>query len=447
MAYTQLTMSPATIEFARAHGATGLHIGLLGALPTGTLFMQFLAAVVVNHLRYRRRLWFWLSIAQRLVYVPVALGAVFWSGASAGVWLWGLIAVTAVNHAMLHFCSPLWLSWMGDYLPHRGLSQFWGRRHVWMQWSAAVSLFGGALLLYKSGLEFVPAFAVLTGVAAVLGVVDILFFLKIEEPPVSAVPQPKLGRVLTAPFKDPQFRSYIEYTCFWHFAAMVGAPFISLYLLEHVGMHVYNVLLLWAASWVGGALMSGRLGHWVEKFGHRPMLILCTAFKALNMLALLCTPGDPTLAFWFLMPVLMADAQLNAGIAIANNGFLLKNSPSENRSMFIAAGTAVAGTVGGITAIVAGLLLTLIGSWSLSWGSFTIVGFHVLFAASLVLRLFALVLARRVQEPASHGTRHVVMELVGATPLRILRFPLGLYRNADLLADEELPRAEVRRAS
>jgi len=55
MAYTQFTMSPATIEFARKHGASGLHIGILGALPAATLFMRFIAAVVVNHLSYRRR--------------------------------------------------------------------------------------------------------------------------------------------------------------------------------------------------------------------------------------------------------------------------------------------------------------------------------------------------------------------------------------------------------
>ncbi|MCA9172352.1 MAG: MFS transporter, partial [Planctomycetales bacterium] len=74
MAYTQLTMSPATIEFARANGADGLHIGILGALPTATIFMQFVAAVLVNHLQYRRTVWFTVSIIQRLVYLPIALG-------------------------------------------------------------------------------------------------------------------------------------------------------------------------------------------------------------------------------------------------------------------------------------------------------------------------------------------------------------------------------------
>ena len=49
MAYTQLTTSPATVQFARSMGATGLHIGILGALPLGLVCMQLLSAVVVQH--------------------------------------------------------------------------------------------------------------------------------------------------------------------------------------------------------------------------------------------------------------------------------------------------------------------------------------------------------------------------------------------------------------
>ncbi|MCA9015165.1 MAG: MFS transporter, partial [Planctomycetaceae bacterium] len=74
MIYTQLTMSPATIEFARSLGATGLHIGILGALPTLMLFMQFVAAVLANHLQHRRWIWFSFCIVQRLVLIPVAVG-------------------------------------------------------------------------------------------------------------------------------------------------------------------------------------------------------------------------------------------------------------------------------------------------------------------------------------------------------------------------------------
>ena len=386
MAYTQLTTSPATTEFARSLGADGLHIGILGALPTGLFFMQFVAAMLVSHLRYRRWVWIGVSLAQRVSFLPLALVPFVWPHALHGNGVWVLIGLTAANHALLHFSSPLWLSWMGDYLPHRGLSRFWGVRHLWQQWSAAAALCVAALVFWRSGLEMRHAYGLLMAVATVLGVADVLLFLKVDEPPVGASGSPSYRAILIAPFRDPQFRTFIEYACFWHFAAMVGAPFIGMYLLEYVGMSLFSVLLLWGLSWIGGALMAGRLGAIAEEFGHRPLLILCTTLKAVNMLALLLTPANPTVAFWVLVPVLMMDAQLNAGINIANQGFLLKHSPRENRTMFIAAGTALAGMVGGVTAVAAGFCLTRAAGWSVQWAGWHISHFHVVFAISAALR-------------------------------------------------------------
>ena len=70
MAFTQLTTSPATVQFARSLGGNGLHIGILGALPVALIGVQLLAALAANHVRQRKPLWFWVSIVQRLVFCP-----------------------------------------------------------------------------------------------------------------------------------------------------------------------------------------------------------------------------------------------------------------------------------------------------------------------------------------------------------------------------------------
>ena len=433
MAYTQLTMSPATIQYARSLGATGLHIGILGALPVAMLFIQFLAAIVANHLRYRRRVWLTVSIAQRLILVPIVCGPLLFPEISHMIWIWGFIFSTAANHALLHFCTPLWLSWMGDYLPHQGLSHYWGIRHRWAQWAGASVLLGGALFVWHSGWSVLSAFAVLVIAGAVFGIADVLLFLKVDEPPIHRLPEPQLWKVISAPFRERKFRSFIGYSCFWHFAAMVGAPFISLYLLVEVGMDLFQLMMLWTCSWVGGALLARQFGSLAESKGNRPVLILCTLFKPLNMIALLLVPHNPTLAFWLLIPVFMVDALLNAGIAIATNGFLLKNSPSENRTMYIAAGTAVSGLVGGAASIMAGATLAALDSWSLRFGGVTVNGFSLLFGLSLTLRVAAIFVARRIHEPQSHTTTIVINDLVGVTPLRMLRLPLGIFQTAEVV--------------
>ena len=411
-AYTQLTTSPATIWYARSIGANELHIGILGALPTLMLFMQFISGVVVNHLHHRRRLWFWSAMSHRLLLLPTALGPYLLPGMSPEFWIATLLVTTAFNQALLHFSSPLWLSWMGDYLPHQGLSRYWGSRQFWMQITAASSLTAAAFLLLKSDLGIEAGYAVLTCIGTLCGVLDLLMFRRIEEPPVARVPSPRLRQVLGAPFRNKDFRRYIRFMCYWNFAAMAGAPFISLYLLEVVHMDLFRVLLLWAISWVGGAMFSRTLGRWADRYGTRPVLVICVASKSANMLALLLTPHNPDIAFWVLAPFFMLDAAQNAGILIANNGFMIKHSPSENRTMYIAATQALAGIVGGLTSIVAGLIMTQLAGQTWQIGGWAFGHFQLMFAASIALRWLAVLLVGSVREPNSHATMTLVSDVM-----------------------------------
>jgi MFS family permease len=162
-------------------------------------------------------------------------------------------------------------------------------------------------------------------------------------------------------------------------------------------------------------LAARRLGRLAENHGERSVLVLCLAFKPILMFALLVIPRDPTIAFWCLAPAFALDQALNAGIEIANNGFMLKRSPRENRTMFIAAGTAFAGTIGGLTAILAGAVLGATTTWSFRWQGGTMVNFHVLFALSVVLRMSAAVLATKLESRTS-TTAQIVLDLFNLRP-------------------------------
>jgi hypothetical protein len=440
MAYTQLTTSPATIQFARSLGASGLHVGILGALPVGLVGVQMLAAIVANRLEYRKPLWFWLSIVQRLIFLPAALGPWLFPEVGDTAWIWILVGLTGLNHTLLHFATPLWLSWMGDYLPHSGLSSFWGLRHSSQQWTASLALLANSLFFFHSGVDVRAAFAGIIVLGAVLGVADILLFIKVHEPRVMPVVGQRLAAIVLAPFRDPNYRTFVRFSCFWYLASMVGAPFISMYLLEYVGMDLFHVLLLWTISWLGGALSAKYLGTVIEEYGQRPVLVLCASCKTINMLALLSCPADPLGAFWYLIPSFMVDALLNAGITIANNGYMLKNSPRENRTMFIAAGLGFAGMIGGVTSILAGIGLELTKEWSLDLAGLHVVNFHVLFTISVLLRAYAGVLARTIREPKSSSARYVLEQIVFAARIRVRSgrlFLLGRERRVTLDTEEE----------
>jgi len=429
MAYTQLTTSAVVIQFARSLGATGVHVGILGALPTGMLFMQFVAAFVANKLTYRRPLWAAANIIQRLSYLPIALGAWFFPEVPSTVWLWSFLAVAAIEQGLGHFGTPLWMSWMGDYLPHQGLNEYWGVRHRWCQYSAAACMLGCMLFFWSGSAGMIAAFAAIMTFASIVGVIDIALFKKVYEPPVTPSKAIGFWDSFLAPLKLKSFRTYIQFMSYWHVASMVGAPFISLYLLEYVGMQLWQVLALWTVAWIGGAVFSQLLGKQAELHGNKAVLKICVALKPINMLCLMFAPRDPQLAFWALLPMFMLDAALNAGFLITNNGFLLKHSPTENRTMYVAAGTAIAGMVGGVTAIISGFALTAMEGLSLPLGPFQLTGYHVLFAVSMLLRIGAIPLVNRIQEPSTHPPMPVFSPQVVVVTVRVYRSIEGTIRS------------------
>lgn len=393
------------------------------------LFMQLLAGLAANRLRYRRKLWFGLSLIQRTLLVPVALAPVIWPDAFHTSWVWVFLAANIALHGLAQFGSPLWMSWMGDYLPREGLSDFWGIRQRWMNWTISLSLATCALYVLYSGMTIQQSYTHLCVLASIVGVLDLLLFLKVEEPPVNRATQADWKQVLFEPFKHSGFRSFIRYACMWHFAAMIGAPFISLYLLQHIGMSLFQVLMLWSVSAIGGALSAAALGRFAERHGNKPLLTYCTLFKPLNMIVLLLAPRDPNLAFAFLAPAFMLDHALNIGIQIGQEGFLLKQSPSRNRAMFIASGMAMAGLVGCVTSIGCGALLTSLNGWSASIGPWNVNGFHLLFWASGFMRITTVRAVSRIEEPSAADHRILVIQLLRRQSIRLT---LGRRRKVSL---------------
>jgi hypothetical protein len=71
-------------------------------------------------------------------------------------------------------------------------------------------------------------------------------------------------------------------------------------------------------------------------------------------------------------------------------------------------------------------------------------GFHAVFFASILMRVASIFYARRIREPEAQGAKHVVAVLIGASPLRLIRFPLGLHQ---ALEEEAKDQPERRKAA
>lgn len=418
--------SPATTEFFRSLGANEFHFGLITGLPLAMLLLQFVGAAALNHAHRRKGVFVSCLVASRLLYLPLAALPWLVPGETRGVAVWLAVALLALSGATHNFAIPFWYSWMADLVPRRALNRVWGwrQRAMHITWTAAYLLV--TLLLHRLRWPALVVFPALSVLAIVAGITDVMLFLGVREPPNVISPERFRWRDLLAPMKHPTFSRFVLFSCAWSFATACAANFMQLYSLKVLGVAPWLVALIWCAQGVGMALASGMWGRLADRHGHRPVINICVSLKPMIVIVyILLTPSN---VLWLLPLAFVPDGMLNSGYALAANGYMLSIAPRINRSMFIAAITGLAGVCGGISAMLAGVVLTRTQGWSMDFLGRTWNHYHLIFATSLVLRLVCQPLARRIREPGATRSSRLLLAMMDEWPLSFLRFPVGLFR-------------------
>lgn len=426
MVYTVGVGSPVTTEFFRAIGAREMHFGLIGGLPLVMLLLQFAGAAALNRARRRKGVFVACLVVCRLLYLGVAGLPLLCGERGAALVLPVVIALLALSAATHNFAIPFWYSWMADLIPRRIFNRVWGWRQRAMQatWTAASLLI--ALLLYRVSWPATVTFPLLTLVAVAAGVVDVLLFLGIPEPANAMVPRGDFWANMLAPARHPDFGRFILFTCAWSFASLFAAAFLQLFVLKELGLAPWKTTLIWCSLGLGTAAASGLWGRLADRLGHRPVLKLCITLKPLIMIVFLLLTAENVV--WLLPLAFFPDGALNAGYTLASNGYMLTIAPRRNRSMFIAAITGLAGLCGGLGAMAAGALLDVCQQWHLAllgreWGRY-----HLVFAASLLMRAACQPFVQRIREPGAAHSRALLNAMMDEFPSWLPRFPVGLFR-------------------
>ncbi len=430
MVYTAGTTSPAFVQFMRDLGATDAHFGLLGGIPMVMLAMQFLGAVITNRIPRRKPLFMVLLILGRFLYVPLAVVPAVFPALRGSSGVAYVLLLMAISGALMNITGPLWLSWMADLIPRRVLNSYWGQRQRWMYITWTVSFLVVAAFVSFVRLPIIVTFPVLATVAAVAGILDIVLFFWVQEPPNVVMRGRPIMETVLAPLRSAGYRPFVIYSCAWSACVMFGAAFMQLHALKGLGLTVWQTTLLWCASGVGIALVSARWGKLADRYGQRPILTVCIGMKsAIVLVFLLVTPRS---ALWVLPITLFVDSFWNAGLMVAANGYMLKIAPQQNRSMFIAAISGLAGICGGLGAMAGGGFLKAASAFELEAAGRLWTNYHLLFLVSVFMRLGCIALARRVREPSAVRSEKLLHVLLGAWPMRFLMFPVGMYRRLDM---------------
>jgi MFS family permease len=248
----------------------------------------------------------------------------------------------------------------------------------------------------------------------------------VDEPQNTITPHRKILETALAPLKDVNYRSFLLFSASWQGFAMFAAAFMQLYILKELEVPVWQTTLFWCMVGIGIAVSSKKWGRLADKYGQKPVLALCMSLKPLILVVFILVTKKS--AIWVFPPAFFLDAILNAGIMVGSNGYILKIAPKDNRSMFIAALTGLAGICGGLGAIAGGAFLEAFQGWSCTFLNMTWSNYHLLFIADIPLRILCAVMAFRIKEPKSSTPTQLFNYIRGTLRLTTLQIAGGFYR-------------------
>lgn len=409
-------------KFLLEMGATPFDFGLLSSLAAGALVFQLAAGAWAHRLRRRKPVWMALAIAQRLVFLGVLAAPTLCHGDRVRI-AW-IIAVIFLYSALGNVGDPMWFAWMSDLIPRETLNRHWASRQRFIAAFGIVTQLAIALGFrhFEETNRVVLGFTVLTLAGVFLGVVDIVLFSGIPEPPPQARGPVSLRATLAEPLANREFRPYLWFRAYHNFAVMVAAPFFGVYLISELKMSVLSVQLLAVASAIGVVVSSRLWGMLCDTYGQRPVLQLTVAAKPLIPFAYLVIPATgPVTAIAFTL-LSLVDGVTNAGLQLGTQGVMLKHTPRSSRAMYIAVTNVLAlGVAGGIAPLLAGgVIEPLTKAFSFDLGPYRFSGYHAVFLGSMLLRMGGWFLVARFQEGGSLGVGAMLAYLRRANPLAVL---------------------------
>lgn len=411
------------VGFALALGAGPFHIGLLAAIPLIAQAVQLPAIMLMEQVRQRRKIAVLATTAARLCILALAL-LPFVGGATDPLTLlvgaqFAIAALGSVGACALN-------SWLHQLLPRDSLGAFFAERLFWATAVAcAGTLAAGQLVDHWPFASRLDAYAVLFTAAGVAGFISSFYLTRVPEPPMHVPSHDTMLARLRLPLADRNFRNFLFFMAAWNVASNFAAPFLTVYLMRHLGYPLGTVTTLWVVSQVANALTLYLWGRLSDRLSNKAVLSVAMPAWFACFVAMVFS-AEPhahafTLPLLYLLHLLMGTAA--GGIGLANGNIGLKLAPQGQGTAYLAAISLTGSLAGGLAPLVAGSLaqwletaqLSVIVQWALGrplheLSVFTFTHYEFLFLLSAAMGLYALHRLSRVEEGPRISERVVVQQ-------------------------------------
>jgi len=339
--------------------AIGLGVGLLLAMRYVVGLLRLGAPAMIGRLVARKPFCIAGYVLAALTLSCLPLAAAPGRLPSPGWSLAALVVFWCVYHVLQYLATVGLWSWLADLVRLRGRSRFLGRRERWLLVGQAAGMLAAGLFAWNFHKHYpneprwlgyaVPAFCG-------------AMFMLLAVVPLGLMPPGVCSRVvargagwrdLAKPLGDPRFLRLLVFGCWFSFFNGVTQSAQNIFHKEVLALPVLMPLALRTMLRCGQLSVSPSLGRAADRYGNRNMMVPCLLLAAsgLGFYFLAATWGWG----WFVGAWVVWIAY--AGINVGQPGLLLKLSPSQANTPYIATYFAVTGLCYALSTICGGWVM------------------------------------------------------------------------------------------
>jgi len=415
-AWMALTSGATLTRFAQRAGLDEFGFGLMASVPFIAAFAQVPASLFIERHGHRKQVFLWFNMAHRGLWLLIAL--LPWL-LPAGALPFGLVALVGLSSLASQITAPAWISWIADIVPTRIRGRYSSRRSQAGQVvSLVMTVVAGMALDWAeavSGVAMGRMMSLLLAVGAILGIVDILFFVNIPDRAKHAAnADMRLKELVLHPLRNKSFRHFIGFTATLAFATGYVGQFMWLYLFDVLRMSNTQANLLLVTGPVLATLVGLPFwGRMIDKLGRKPVAMIAgIGIVPGAAVWLLVSPGQ---VFPGYLGVLFC-AFVWPAVDLANYNILLglveRRSGIGQNTAYVAVNSMVIAVAGVLSGLFGGLVAKWLAGWHGSFLGLSLTYHGVLFLLSGVFRMLALPWLRGIDDPRAFSARDAMRYIV-----------------------------------
>ena len=440
MLWMSLSVGLPLTMFMEAIGASGVMIGLLTTVRLMCMAAQIPGAMLSEHMGSRKIVWATLAITHRALWVVPAILALLWSPNEHWV-PFAVLAVITLSEALGNASGAPWISWMTDLIPSKTSGRFWGTRQSIVMAASVLGLWLAGFILdhfrnSEAAKVDLPGFAVVFGLAALMGILDIVIHLGVREPRPTPTDKTSshLHRML-APLRNRDFRQLTLAIGIWNMGFAMVATFGVVYLKKDFSLSYSELAALTVAGALGAVATGHFMGKLIDRLGARISAALLFLTAPLTMMGYFFINTSQikwgsiaiTQATLVIFSISIIGGALFSGIALCQIRLIGMLSNSNGRTMWMAIHSCLVGLLAAMGPVLGGVIMDwfTLHPWHFSIPG----GCPFSFYQAQILLFF--LLAWAVALPLILGIRTPMVEMPfnSAVSEMLLTNPLQVLRN------------------